>query len=80
MNFLYELYFSQRLDRIKIRKESKFCLHGKVERSFHMQDPRIEKLAKQIVRYSLHLQPKERVLIETNGFEIPLTKAIIKEV
>ena len=45
--------------------------------AYCMQDPRIEKLAKQIVHYSLHLQPKERVLIETNGFEIPLTKALI---
>ena len=44
-----------------------------------MHDPRIEKLARQIIHYSIRLQPKERVLIETNGFELPLTKALIRE-
>jgi aminopeptidase len=45
-----------------------------------MTDPRIEKLAKNLVNYSCEVKPGERVLIETKGFELPLTKALINEV
>lgn len=29
-----------------------------------MKDPRIEKMAKQVIEYSVHLQPGEKVLID----------------
>ncbi len=45
-----------------------------------MTDPRIEILAKNLVNYSCEVKPGERVLIETKGFELPLTKALVKEV
>lgn len=45
-----------------------------------MTDPRIEKLAGNLVNYSCRVKPGEKVLIETTGFELPLTKALIKEV
>ncbi|NLV36906.1 MAG: aminopeptidase [Clostridiaceae bacterium] len=45
-----------------------------------MTDHRIEILAKNLVSYSCKVQPGEKVLIETKGFELPLTKALIKEV
>lgn len=44
-----------------------------------MTDQRIETLAKNLVNYSCEVKPGERVLIETKGFELPLTKALIKE-
>ena len=34
-----------------------------------MQDPRLEKLARNIVRYACDVQPGENVLIENTGFE-----------
>lgn len=44
-------------------------------------DMRIEKLAKNLVNYSVKLQKGEKVLIETGGFDsIPLVKQIVKEV
>lgn len=45
-----------------------------------MTDHRIEILAKNLVNYSCEVQSGEKVLIETKGFELPLTKALIKEV
>lgn len=45
-----------------------------------MTDPRIEVLAKNLVNYSCEVKPGERVLIETKGFELPLTKALVREV
>jgi len=42
-----------------------------------MQDPRIAKLAGNLVNYSTSLKPGEKVLIETIGFELPLTRALI---
>ena len=44
-----------------------------------MTDPRIDILAKNLVNYSCKVKPGEKVLIETIGFELPLTKALIKE-
>jgi len=45
-----------------------------------MTDPRIETLAKNLVNYSCEVKQGERVLIETKGFELPLAKALVKEV
>ncbi len=45
-----------------------------------MTDHRIEILAKNLVNYSCKVQAGEKVLVETKGFELPLTKALIKEV
>ena len=45
-----------------------------------MTDPRIETLAENLVNYSCSVKPGEKVLIETRGFEVPLTKALVKEV
>lgn len=45
-----------------------------------MKDPRFEALAKNIVQYSLRLKQGEKVLIETTGFELALTKELIKEI
>lgn len=44
-----------------------------------MVDPRISKLAKNLINYSCRLKPGEKVLIETIGFEPPLVKELIKE-
>jgi len=44
-------------------------------------DPRIEKLAKNLVNYSCRVQKGEKVLIECAGSSgIPLTRALIKEI
>lgn len=45
-----------------------------------MQDPRIRRLAQNLVRYSTHIQPGEKVLIEVNGEARELTVALIEEV
>jgi aminopeptidase len=45
-----------------------------------MTDPRIEALAKNLVNYSCSVKPGEKVLIEIKGYEVPLTKALVKEV
>lgn len=44
-----------------------------------MNDPRIETLAKNLINYSVRLQPGENILIEVIGNEVPLAKALIKE-
>ncbi|MFW6117263.1 MAG: aminopeptidase [Thermoproteota archaeon] len=44
-----------------------------------MVDPRIEKLAKLCVRYSVDLEPKEKVLIGGSKLAFPLIKEIYKE-
>lgn len=44
-----------------------------------MRDPRIDTLAKQLIEYSVALQPGERLLIEVMGIEIPLAKALVRE-
>lgn len=44
-----------------------------------MKDPRIQQLAKNLIHYSCALRPGERVLIEVNSMEIPLTVALIEE-
>ncbi|GAG66976.1 unnamed protein product [marine sediment metagenome] len=44
-------------------------------------DPRIEKLAKNLVNYSCKIQKGEKVLVECVGNSgIPLTRALIKEI
>lgn len=46
-----------------------------------MKDPRLNKLAKNLVNYSVKLQANEKVLINCNGHQaVPLVKEIIKEV
>ena len=45
-----------------------------------MNDPRIAKLAENLVNYSCEVKDGEKVLIETIGFEIPLAKALIRQV
>lgn len=44
-----------------------------------MTDKRMETLAKNLVNYSCKLKAGEKLLIETKGFELPLTKAVVKE-
>ncbi|MDA8441989.1 MAG: aminopeptidase [Peptococcaceae bacterium] len=44
-----------------------------------MKDPRIDKLAKNLINYSVKLQPGEKILIEAIGLEFPLLQAVIKE-
>lgn len=44
-----------------------------------MKDPRIEKLAKNLINYSVSLKPGEKILIESIGNDIPLAKELIKQ-
>ncbi len=44
-----------------------------------MTDPRIQALARSLIRYSVDLQPGERLLIDNIGNEVPLCRALIKE-
>lgn len=44
-----------------------------------MKDPRIQKLAKNLINYSVQLQPGEKVLIENFGLERELVTALVKE-
>lgn len=44
-----------------------------------MKDQRIEQLARNLIQYSVELQPGEKVLIESIGRELPLVKALIQE-
>ncbi len=44
-----------------------------------MKDPRVKKLAHELINYSVELKKGEKVLIETIGNEIPLTKELIRE-
>ncbi|MCR6545597.1 aminopeptidase [Dehalobacterium formicoaceticum] len=45
-----------------------------------MKDPRFNTLAENIVKYSLKIQPGEKVLIEVTGFETELAKELIQEI
>jgi len=45
-----------------------------------MNDPRITKLAENLINYSVALKPGENILIENIGEGLPLVKALIKEV
>jgi aminopeptidase len=45
-----------------------------------MRDPRLQTLAKNIVQYSVSVQPGERVLIDMHGEEREIVKALIEEV
>ncbi|KOO46806.1 aminopeptidase [Priestia koreensis] len=44
-----------------------------------MKDPRIEKLAKNLINYSVRLQKGEKVLIENFGLQRELVNALVKE-
>lgn len=44
-----------------------------------MKDPRIQKLAENLITYSVNLQPGERILIEAIGFETPLVKELVTQ-
>ncbi|UTE74068.1 aminopeptidase [Rossellomorea marisflavi] len=44
-----------------------------------MKDPRIQKLAKNLINYSVQLQPGEKVLIENFGLQRELVTALVKE-
>ncbi|MED1203165.1 aminopeptidase [Heyndrickxia acidicola] len=44
-----------------------------------MKDPRIETLAKNLINYSVQLQPGEKVLIENFGLQKELVTALVKE-
>lgn len=44
-----------------------------------MVDPRVEKLAQNLINYSVKLKPGERVLIEAIGLELPLVKQLVRE-
>ncbi|MFD0051104.1 aminopeptidase [Actinomycetes bacterium NPDC127524] len=44
-----------------------------------MKDPRIEKLAKNLINYSVKLQKGEKVLIENFGLQRELVNALVKE-
>ncbi|CAG7622557.1 aminopeptidase [Paenibacillus allorhizosphaerae] len=45
-----------------------------------MRDPRLQKLAQNIVGYSLNVQPGEKVLIEMIGSEREIVKCLVEEV
>lgn len=45
-----------------------------------MRDPRFHTLAENIVKYSIKLQPGEKVLIEVTGFELDLVKELVQEI
>ncbi|AIQ68491.1 aminopeptidase [Paenibacillus graminis] len=45
-----------------------------------MKDPRIQKLAENLVNYSVNVQPGENVLVEMIGSERDLIKAVVEEV
>lgn len=45
-----------------------------------MKDPRIEKLAYNLVNHSVNVKPGEKVLIQNNNLESALVKALIKEI
>jgi aminopeptidase len=44
-----------------------------------MKDSRFAQLAKNLVNYSINIQPGEKLLIEVNGLEVPLAREIVKE-
>jgi len=44
-----------------------------------MKDIRLEKLAENLINYSVNLQPGEKVLIENIGLETPIVKELIKK-
>ena len=43
-----------------------------------MKDPRIEKLADSLIKYSIVLKPGEKILIEVLGPDIPLAQALVR--
>lgn len=45
-----------------------------------MRDERLQKLARNIVQYSIDVQPKENILIEMIGNEIEFVKCLVEEV
>jgi len=51
----------------------------KNRRLSQLVDPRVKKLARNLIRYSCDLQKGEKVLIEAIGLETPLVKELIRE-
>jgi len=45
-----------------------------------MKDPRLEKLAENLINYSVSLKPGEKILIENFGTDLDLAKELIKQV
>ncbi|AZR73054.1 aminopeptidase [Anoxybacter fermentans] len=45
-----------------------------------MRDPRVKKLAENLIDYSVELQPGEKILIEVIGGEVPLARELIRKV
>lgn len=43
-----------------------------------MKDPRVERLAENIINYALALKPGDKILIEVNGLQIPLAQALVR--
>ncbi len=54
------------------------CTYDGME-EYKMKDPRIEKLAKNLIHYSLRLQKGEKVLIENFGLQRELVIALVRE-
>ncbi len=50
------------------------------EEDLKMKDPRIEKLAASLIKYSVALQPGEKILIEVTGRADALTQSLIRNV
>ncbi|MFZ5826233.1 MAG: aminopeptidase [Bacillota bacterium] len=42
-------------------------------------DPRIRKLARNLIQYSTKLQPGEKILIDVYGLEVPMVRALVEE-
>ncbi|MDN5365271.1 MAG: aminopeptidase, partial [Thermacetogenium sp.] len=45
-----------------------------------MTNPRVSRLAENLVHYSCRLQPGEKILIEAVGLELPLVRELIRQV
>ena len=45
-----------------------------------MKDPRLAKLAENLITYSVELQPGEKILLEVTGDALPLAAELIKTV
>jgi aminopeptidase len=70
-----KFYFSTlAFHSVTIREYLLICVGG-----VKMKDPRIEKLAKNLINYSVRLQKGEKVLIENFGLQRELVTALVKE-
>jgi aminopeptidase len=45
-----------------------------------MSDPRMQRLARLVVNYSISVKPKEKVIIDCTFDSIPMAKALVKEI